>query len=248
MEFDKLYSKLGDFMTKTKDSLAKTPDWTEVKNSIKQAYDAGNLTQEQYQDLNKKTTFYFKNQGRATDNLQDLVPMAKEKMAKAGNTVSEVANDLPKATALADEASQAGGFASRVGGKVGKLATTFAPLAKALAIGGGALGMLGAGQKAMAGDLTGAGVDAADTATNFIPGVGEAKMALNTPGAGAGSANIQNQKPFDFSPYQTKPEINDSKMDSKVLSPSEDQPIDATQSPTRKADLDALMQKLKGQQ
>lgn len=278
MEFDKLFSKLGDFMAKTKDSAAKTPDWTEVKNSIKQAYDAGNLTQEQYQDLNKKTTFYFKNQGRATDNLQDLIPMAKEKMAKAGNTVSEVANDLPKATALADEASQAGGFASRIGGKVGKMATMLGPLAKALAIGGGALGMMGAGQKAMAGDLTGGAVQGVDTITNFVPGLGQAKMLAEAAGlrntANAGSTDTQNQKPYDFSKYsaEEKPSSPDQTNNSMLnksqngsivpdMNPmqtlakqnalnniSNQQDDNQVQNPTRKEDLDALMQKLKGQQ
>ena len=59
-----------------------------------------------------------------------------------------------------------------------KLATAL-PLLKAAGVGALGYQALGIGQKAMAGDIGEAGLDAADMGTDFIPGVGEAKMAIS---------------------------------------------------------------------
>lgn len=53
------------------------------------------------------------------------------------------------------------------------------PLIKAAGVGALGYQALGIGQKAMAGDVGEASMDAADMTTDFIPGVGEAKMAIS---------------------------------------------------------------------
>ena len=51
------------------------------------------------------------------------------------------------------------------------------PILKAAGIGALGMSAVGVGQKALAGDIEGAGVDAADTGSYFVPGLGEARMA-----------------------------------------------------------------------
>jgi hypothetical protein len=203
MDFDSLAKYLSQYYKKIGDASASTPDWQDIKNKVRQAYDAGSLSQEQYKDLNAKTTFHFKNQGKAYENLQDLPDMVKSKV--------NIPSELRKASPLAEEASEAGGIISRIP-KAGKMLAMLGPLAKTLAIGGGMMGIMGAGQKAMAGDLKGAGLDAADTASNFVPGVGEAKMALGSEGLGKGSDDVSNLKPADMTPYL----VNDTKRENPV--------------------------------
>jgi len=199
MDFDNLTKNLQNYYDKLKTSSASVSDWTDMKNKIRQAYDAGTLNPEQYSELNKKTTFHFKNQGRAFEDLKDLPEMVRAK-------------------SVANAASESKGLSNvlKEGSRVGKLATTLAPLAKALAIGGTIAGAMGAGQKAMAGDLPGAALDATDTATDLVPGVGEAKMALRTEGLGAGSDNTSNVKPFDLSPYAVDKDGNHFKKYNKL--------------------------------
>jgi hypothetical protein len=67
------------------------------------------------------------------------------------------------------------------------------PAVGALGIGAAALGM---GNKAMAGDFKGAAGDAADLATDFVPGVGEAKMAITPSELGDAEIMPEDQKKF----------------------------------------------------
>lgn len=85
-------------------------------------------------------------------------------------------------------------------GKGLKSLAMFAPILKALSMGALGMGALGAGQKAMAGDLTGASADVADVATDYIPGIAQAKMALSPTSVGEGSDVVpKDVQPYDFS-------------------------------------------------
>lgn len=66
-----------------------------------------------------------------------------------------------------------------------KLATAL-PILKAAGIGALGASAIGIGNKAMAGEIGQAGLDTADLATDFIPGVGEAKIALTPSELGSG--------------------------------------------------------------
>lgn len=80
------------------------------------------------------------------------------------------------------------------GGKLGLVL----PVLKAAGVAAIGHQVLGIGNKAMAGDLGPAGMEAADLATNFIPGIGEAKDALASEELGAGEdkllAQVKNQQ------------------------------------------------------
>jgi hypothetical protein len=77
-----------------------------------------------------------------------------------------------------------------------------APLLKATGIGALAASAAGIGNKAMAGDFKGATKEAIDLGTDFIPGVGEAKMALTPSELGEDQDQVKNREPYDFSPYK----------------------------------------------
>lgn len=60
-----------------------------------------------------------------------------------------------------------------------KKLSTVLPLLKAAGIGAAGVAALGIGEKAMAGDLPGAGMDAVDLVTDYAPVVGEVKAAIS---------------------------------------------------------------------
>lgn len=97
-------------------------------------------------------------------------------------------------------------------GKSGLL-NKFGKLAKVLGIAGAVSTALNAGNKAMAGDIPGAGLDVADLATDQLPGIAQAKMALQSSPVGEGSDVTQNKDQFDFSPYKTPSNAQNSRVD-----------------------------------
>lgn len=85
--------------------------------------------------------------------------------------VADSIDDLSDASKIAKEE---GGFLKNLKGNKG-----FGKVLPALGMGAAGLAALSIGNKAMAGDFGGAGLEATDLATDYIPGVGTAKMALN---------------------------------------------------------------------
>lgn len=114
-------------------------------------------------------------------NLAGTLPIAEAKGNKISNLSNEIKKDFgdnpgirrdialaAKNTGIEDVPSQSKGLLS---GKMGKTLKALGILAPGIAA-------MGIGEKAMAGDLGGAGVDAADLATDYIPGVGQVKDAI----------------------------------------------------------------------
>lgn len=190
MTKEELLKKLADYAKKVNTGIATTADHSEVKGSIQAAYDAGSIPQDLKGELGKKATFSFKNMLRSPE-LEKLPGKIVEKGGSIGKFAEAEAPVLGK---VVDSASKAGGF--------GKKMHSFGPLLGML--GAGAMAM-GAGQKAMAGDIPGAAGDAADLATDYIPGVSQAKLALSSSPLGEGSDVTKDKEQFDFSPYKTSP-------------------------------------------
>ncbi|MFZ4411503.1 MAG: hypothetical protein ACOYOV_00370 [Bacteroidales bacterium] len=116
----------------------------------------------------------------------------RNKMLEKGNVVSNIANEVKTAEGAEP--------------RLLSLATRFPKLKAMLALAGPAAvaaGAFGIGNKAMAGDIKGAAGDTADMATDYMPGIGEAKMALSSAPLGEHSDEVNGEKPFDFSKYKT---------------------------------------------
>lgn len=115
----------------------------------------------------------------------EIPPNTLTKVAKLNPAVEELA---PLAQ-TAEKAVEKSGMLSKLG-----------KLAKYLGLAGVASGVVGIGNKAMAGDLAGAGLDAADLGSNILleptNPIGIIKQALQSEGLGRGSADTTGLEPF----------------------------------------------------
>jgi len=175
-----LMTHLADYSSKVGSGGAKTADFMEVKNRIRDAYDAGSIDKDLYKQLSDKASGSFKNMGRAPI---DVLP---EKILEKGGSV------LP-----------AEGMTSRFSGTMGKLEKPaqdfgkvvlkdapksaealkllkgsggFAHLMPQVGLGALAAGSLGVAKKLQDQDFGGAAVEAADAGSYLVPGLGEARM------------------------------------------------------------------------
>jgi hypothetical protein len=186
MDQSELKKHLSDYATKIKSGAASTADFSDIKNKIRASYDAGHLDKETMTDLGKAASHNFKNRF-SSKGLLDLPNKIAEKGGMVGKLEEAAAPVMGKIFTSAKEA--------------GKKVRSFGPLLGMLGAGAAAMGV---GNKAMAGDLSGASIDAADLATDYIPGVSQAKMALQSNEAGKGSDEVQGKEAFDFTPYKTE--------------------------------------------
>lgn len=224
MKRDELSKHLNEYAKKVTTGAADTSHFNDIKNKIRQAYDAGNLDKEAMVELGKKASFNFKNMGK-TPILQDLVPKILEK----GGTVGKF-----------EEAADP--ILGKVVKKAGKGLKSFGPLLGMLGAGAAAAGI---GNKAMAGDLGGAGMDAADLATDYVPGLSQAKMALQSDELGKGSDVVGQQPSFDFSPYRTNKAVNDSKPNTANMEHFQNKPLENKPPRKKYADLQNMLSGIK---
>jgi hypothetical protein len=131
-----------------------------------------------------------KDKGGDVVNIADTVKVAEPGMAGINgrtallDSVGEIARDESKA---------AGSSLGRLNGRFGKTL-------KALGILGPAAAALSIGDKAMAGEYGKAGLEAADTATDYVPVIGEVKQAIRPTDIGNGELPLEimaEQKKFN---------------------------------------------------
>lgn len=206
MDQSQLLKHLSDYAKKVSTGVADTTHFSDIKNKIRQAYDAGNLDKETMSELGKKASFNFKNMGKAVD-LQDMTSKIMEKGGQVGKLEEAFQPSIGKVFRSAGEAASAGAK------KAGRGLKSFGPLLGMLGAGAAAAGI---GNKAMAGDFQGAGVDAADLATDYVPGLSQAKMALQSDEVGKGSDQVQGKEQFDFTPYKTEKKPKFSNLRNKL--------------------------------
>lgn len=94
----------------------------------------------------------------------------------------------------------------------GKKLSTLMPLLKATGVGAMGLAAAGIGNKAMAGDFGGAGLEAADMVTDHVPGIGQIKDAIRPTELGA--------EPTD--PVSMKGSVFENDVVNKYVSPEEE--------------------------
>ena len=237
MGYDELKQKLKEYSEKLTNGTATVKDYTEVKNHINTAHGAGTISNELKKDLGSTAKHGWLNKDAAK-----LLKDVPEKIVEKGGTAAKfVEAEAPVLGKVVNNISESGGLKKGL--------KSFAPLLGMLGTGAMAMGI---GNKAMAGDLPGAAADTADLATDYIPGVSQAKMALQSDELGKGSDEIKGKEQFDFSPFKTAgnppaaPQnlaINNSKIDSSVLPPAEttEEPVERA----KKKSFDAILQKLK---
>lgn len=138
MKRDELFPFLSDYAKMVNLGTATTKDFTDIKNKIRQTYDAGNLDKESMSDLGKKASHNFKNMGKATE-LQEMVPKIIEKGGQVGKLEEAFQPAIGKVFRSGKNA------ASSMAKKAGKGLKSFAPLlgmlGKALPIAGTAAGL-----------------------------------------------------------------------------------------------------------
>jgi hypothetical protein len=190
MTRDELSALLADFGKKVNLGQATTADFMKMKDHVRTTYDAGNLDKESMKKIGDTVSGRFKNMGRSP-----ILEQLPGKVVEKGGFAGKLADiEKPVYGKVVSEAKNVGK----------KGLKSFGPLLGML--GAGAMAM-GAGQKAMAGDIPGAAGDVADLATDYIPGVSQAKMALQSDEAGKGSDIVPAEaEQFDFSPYKTEKE------------------------------------------
>ena len=157
---------------------------------LRELYDQGLVSDEIYNDTLK---------GLQTLK-QDVRP---EKLTGRSSTLSNLVSDIKNAggmavdkgfgtktavpgmssltgkSAIVDKIGDAASAASKLEGtSLGRLNGKFGKTMKALGILGPAIGAMAIGDKAMAGDFGGAGMEAVDQATDYVPVVGEVKQAI----------------------------------------------------------------------
>lgn len=118
MEQSALQKLMAEYAAKIKSGGATIKDFTDMKNAIRNTYDAGNLDKESMVEMGKKATFAFKNKD-ATKNLADL-----------SDTIIEKGGSVMKDFTKADD-----GVLSKVtdiASGAGKKMRSFAPLMSAL--------------------------------------------------------------------------------------------------------------------
>jgi hypothetical protein len=221
MKKEDLQQKLADFASKIKEGTANSTDLSAMKNFIQDAYNSESIPKDLKGELGKKASYAFNNRF-SSKGLSDLT----SKIAEKGGTVAKFEKAVePAIGKVARTAGELGGM--------GKKMRSFGPLLGMLGAGAAAMGV---GNKAMAGDIGGAGMDAADLATDYIPGISQAKMALQSDPLGQGSDEVAKKEQFDFTPFKVKnpsmdqnTAINDSSANAGILPSKVQAPIDATQ-------------------
>jgi hypothetical protein len=198
MDQNELKKHLSQYATKIKSGQASTTDFSDIKNKIRASYDAGHLDKEAMTDLGKAASHNFKNRF-SSKGLSDLPNKIVEKGGMIGKLEEAAEPVIGKVVRSAKEA--------------GKKVRSFGPLLGMLGAGAAAMGV---GNKAMAGDLGGAGMDAADLATDYVPGLSQAKMALQSDEVGKGSDQVQGKEAFDFTPYKTEKKLKFGNLRNKL--------------------------------
>lgn len=120
-------------------------------------------------------------------HLEQLNAEIPKTVPKVMEEVSQVAPELKQAENAAEHS-----------GILNKLGTA----GKVLGVGALAANLAGIGRDAMAGEIGKAGAGALDTATDYIPGINTAKMALGSQSAGEGSDRPENFRQVDWSKYR----------------------------------------------
>lgn len=162
-----------------------------------------------------KATALNEAKGRSLANMASKgIPMDGLDKSKAADTLSDVMGNISEKSNLSDVVKKADGFDPRInanvrGGKLDMMKKAmqeagdiehavapemgmlknnkgFAKLLPMLGMGGAALAASSMFNKANAGDMPGAALEGADLATDYIPGVGTAKMALQSDGLNEG--------------------------------------------------------------
>lgn len=161
MDRNKLFESLSEYGNSVNNRTANTTNFIDIKNKIRQAYDAGNIDKELMKELSDKASGAFKNMGRSPE-LESL----PGKILQKGGTVSGIEGMTSRFASSPAESN-----VSKLGGKFGKTLKALGILAPGIAA-------MGIGEKAMAGDFGAAGMEGADLATDYIPGVGQVKDAI----------------------------------------------------------------------
>jgi hypothetical protein len=160
--------------------------------------------------------------GRSLANMASKgIPMDGLDKSKAADTLSDVVDQMQQKSNLSNVVKKAEGFDPRInanvrGGKLDMIKKAmqeagdvehavapemgmlknnrgFAKLLPMLGMGGAALAATSMFNKANAGDIPGAALEGADLATDYIPGVSTAKMALQSDGLNEGEDQLMEQ-------------------------------------------------------
>ena len=140
MTYDDLKNELLKYSNEIKGQTAKTPSFVDIKNKIRQAYDAGSIDQELMKELGDKASHAFKNMGKAK-NLEDI----PQTIANAGGKVGQVE------------------------GMTSKFGNTLSKLGKAVPVVAGIAAMAPTLSKASEGDYKGAALEAGNSALDMSP-------------------------------------------------------------------------------
>lgn len=181
MDRNELLKHLSEYGSAVNSGGAKTSHFTDIKNKIRAAYDAGNIDKDLMKQLSDKVSGAFKNMGRslelenlpgkviqkggtvgAVEGMKSRFPSLVDTMSGVKKAGAAIKEDLPKGSALSLVKNSSG----------------FAKALPMLGLGATALAGLGIANKLQAGEIEGAGIDAADIATDYAPVVGQVKMAI----------------------------------------------------------------------
>lgn len=237
MDRNELLKHLTDYSSNVSSRTASTQDFIDIKNKIRAAYDAGNLDQETMKLLSDKASGSFKNMGK-TPELANLPAMVVEKGGSIGapegmkSRFTGVKNILSKAGTAINEDAPKSNPLSMVKGSGG-----FAKMLPMLGLGAAGLAGLSIAGKVQAGELGQAGLESADLATDYVPGLGQAKMALRP--TELGNAELPPEE------MEARRVYNEARMAGQTGAPSLEQPLLEPEDRAKKEEMDALFKNVR---
>ena len=180
MDRNELFGHLKEYGSTVNSGNATTQHFIDIKNKIREAYDAGSIDKNTMKQLGETASGVFKNMGKAK-TIQGIPEKIVQKGGLAGQVEGMKSIRFPSVTNALESASNAGKIINEdLAGSKGAMG-----ILPALGLGAAALGSLGIAKKVQTGDYGNAALDATDLATDFIPGVGIAKMILKPSEVGA---------------------------------------------------------------
>lgn len=215
----------------------------------------GKITKEMYDDNMSKVLTLNKNLRpdalQRTGTLSDVISSIKDQGGMAKNVMDEVKVSPNSLTGIKADVVSNTRFPSvqkMLSGtkEAGLLKNTkgFSKMLPMLGMGATALAGMSIANKAMAGDVGEAGLEAADLATDYVPGVGQVKMAMRP--TELGQAELPNNIMEERRIFN---EARKSKEGEMVNNPSQEQPLLAPEDRAKYEDMQSqfknIMSRLK---
>ena len=249
MDRNELMGHLQNYGSNINNRSATVNHYTDIKNKIREAYDAGNIDKELMKQLSDKASGAFKNMGRSPE-LSNLPNKILEKGGSVGSIEGmksrfpSLDKNLSGNNSAVESLENVGKTVNEETGGLLRNKAGFSKVLPMLGLGATGLAALGIANKVQAGELGKASLDSADLVTDYIPGIAQAKMALRPSELGEEPTDPVSMKGSVFE-KDYNDSVNDSPRDPAASTLSNKQLLLAPDDRVKKEDMDGILKNIR---